>query len=112
MNEAIEQEERHSPDRLRTPEEGYSPSLVPTEDIREEFGHNSEGEALNLIQTWKEVDDIIGSPRHEGSSVSPVMKAAVTNGDGSLGEPLPTKCSWTEEFLRAMGALSVAQDEM
>jgi len=43
MNEAIEQEERHSPDRLRTPEEGYSPSLVPTEDIREEFGHNSEG---------------------------------------------------------------------
>ena len=111
INEAIEreQEQRRSP--LRTPEDGYSPSLVPSEEIRLEFGRASEPEELELLQIGKEVHHPITSPK--GSDADPLAEQeACIALPPSLDAPEPLKHSWTEEFLRAMGAVNVAQDEM
>ena len=113
LNEALEQEEQAAQqqnDQLRTPEEGYSPSLVPSEEIREEFGEGGDSEGLSLLQVGQFSDEAIETPKqmvvpniHAQESVLP---------GGYCDGPAPEKCSWTEEFLRAMGALSVAQDDM
>jgi len=115
LNEALEQEEQevlHLTDQLRTPEDGYSPSLVPSEEIRNEFGRDIDGEGLSLMQIRQDPDDSIETPKHKGDVDLSVIKEDLGSCDGTCHGPVPTTCSWTDEFLRAMGALNVAQDEM
>lgn len=84
---------------------------MPSEEIRAEFATNPAEDGLTLIQLQYETLEAIDEPSHHGDVDQPLEKARVSAVDGS-SMPMPTTCSWTEEFLRAMGALSVAQDQM
>jgi len=112
LNEALEQDNQQFLDYLRTPEEGYSPSLVPSEDIRAEFARDLDGEGLTLVQICAEAIEPSERLEHYGEADLQFEKTDLVSAGAVPSRPLPNQCSWTEEFLRAMGALSVAQDQM
>ena len=82
----------------------------PLEEIREEFGRAFEDDVFNLVQIQQVVEEAIGSPKHEDKADLTAKQAV--DAHASTHEPAPITCSWTEEFLRAMGALSTAQEDM
>ena len=108
---------------LATPQDGYSPSLVPSEEIRHEFGRADDEDAA-LIQTslpmTLPLTDISAKILNVNDADLPLDSVAcISTGTADTqierappDSPLQRRLSWTEEFLRAMGALQTAQEDM
>lgn len=107
---------------LATPMESYSPSLVPSEDIRRKFGV-ADAEDVTLLQNSSPAYSALDLSPHKTDSgvsdVDPLSKLAVCisadkpNHDLTTDvavTPSPIQHSWIEEFLQAMNALQVARE--
>lgn len=105
-----------------TPQDGYSPSLVPSEDLRNEFGP-PELDGVSFMQTASPVAlpliDISSKILNANDVDLPLdSKACISTGRDltlqtqNLNEPPLQRFSWTEEFLQAMGALRTAEEDM
>lgn len=110
--------QRDSP--LMTPQDGYSPSLVPSEELRQEFGQLDEEQAA-LMQTSSPailpLTDISAKMLNVNDADLPLDSGACISTDLDIKLHAPTtpptqRVSWTEEFLQAMGALQTAQEDM
>ena len=123
MEEALREARRTILDSpLATPQDGYSPSLVPSEDIRQEYGIAAD-ETSSLMQTASTMTlplmDISSKILNANDVDLPIDSEACISAGRDLppdhpvpGSPPPRRLSWTEEFLRAMGALQTAQADM
>ena len=124
MEEALRDARRSMLDSpLATPQDGYSPSLVPSEEIRQEYGQAAD-DATSLMQTASPLPlplmDISAKILNTNDVDLPLdTEACISTGrdfalyDQSASTLPPSKrLSWTEEFLRAMGALQTAQEDM
>ena len=124
MEDALREARRSLLDSpLATPQDGYSPSLVPSEEIRQEFGPAADEEtalmqtslplALPLADISAKILNVndVELPLDSEACISIGNDDELPDRSSPILPPLQ-RLSWTEEFLRAMGALQTAQEDM
>ena len=113
-------QEQHS--SVASSRSGYSPSLVPSEDLRHEFGLPSSDD-VTLLQTAVVTSHHSCTQNHERSSVPDdfgcdgcnstdirVVSSALSSHVRSLNHPRIDQMSFTEAFLRAVRVLQETAD--